>query len=65
MDLERLHDWFKANKLTLNLNKSVMLVFGGNSQRYLNEIRIGGYEIKIEKVTKFLGVWIDSELKLE
>ena len=39
-----------------------MLVFGGNSQTYLNEIRIGGYEITIEKVTKFLGVWIDSEL---
>ena len=39
-----------------------MLVFGGNSQTYLNEIRIGGYEITIEKVAKFLGVWIDSEL---
>ena len=62
MDLERLHDWFKANKLTLNLNKSVMLVFGGNSQTYLNELRIGGCEITIEKATKFLGVWIDLEL---
>ena len=62
MDLERLHDWFKANKLTLNLNKSVMLVFGGNSHTYLNELRIGGCEITIEKATKFLGVWIDSEL---
>ena len=61
-DLERLHDWFKANKLTLNLNKSVMLVFGGNSQTHLNKIKIGGSEITIEKVTKFLGVWIDSEL---
>ena len=39
-----------------------MLVFGGNNQTYLNEIRIGGYEITIEKVTKFLGVWIESEL---
>ena len=61
-DLERLHDWFKANKLTLNLNKSVMLVFGCNRQTYLNGIKIGGYEITLEKVTKFLGVWIDSEL---
>ena len=62
IDLERLHDWFKANKLTLNLNKSVMLVFGCNSQTYLNKIKIGGHEITIEKVTKFLGVWINSEL---
>ena len=61
-DLERLHDWFKGNKLTLNINKSVMLVFRGNSQTHLNKIKIGSYEITIEKVTKFLGVWIDSEL---
>ena len=27
IDLERLHDWFRANKLTLNVNKSVILEF--------------------------------------
>ena len=61
-DLENLHDWFKANKLTLNLKKSVMLLFSGKNQTNLNKITIGGHEIAIEKVTKFLGVWIDSDL---
>ena len=61
-DLESLHDWFKVNKLTLNLNKSVMLLFGGKNQTNLNRITIGGHEITIEKITKFLGVWIDSDL---
>ena len=63
-DLERFHDWFKANKLTLNLNKSVILVFGDNSHTLLNRIKIGGHTITVERVTKFLGMWIDSELNM-
>ena len=61
-DLERLHDWFRANKLTLNLNKSVIIEFGNNGHTTMNKIKIGDYEIAREKFTKFLGVWIDSEL---
>ena len=57
-----LHDWFKANKLTLNLDKSVMLIMGRKNHSKLNTLKIGGHKIRIEKVTKFLGVWIDSEL---
>ena len=34
----------------------------GNSQTHMNKIKIGGHAITIERVTKFLGVWIDSEL---
>ena len=61
-DLERLHDWFKANKLTLNLNKSVIIEFSDNGRTQMNTIKIGGHVITRERVTKFLGVWIDSEL---
>ena len=61
-DLERLYDWFRENKLTLNLNKSVIIEFGDNGHTTMNKIKIGDYEIAREKFTKFLGVWIDSEL---
>ena len=61
-DLETLHDWFRANKLTLNLEKSVLMMMGGKKHSSLDSIKIGSYKIKTEKVTKFLGVWIDSEL---
>ena len=61
-DLERLHDWFRANKLTLNLNKSVIIEFGNNGHTTMNKIKTGDYEIARERFTKFLGVWIDSEL---
>ena len=61
-DLERLYDWFRENKLTLNLNKSVIIEFGDNGHTTMNKIKIGDSEIAREKFTKFLGVWIDSEL---
>ena len=35
---------------------------GGKKHSTLNSIKIGGYKIKIEKFTEFLGVWIDSDL---
>ena len=59
-DLETLHDWFRANKL--NLDKSIILIMDGKKHSTLNSIKIGGYKIKIENITKFLGVWIDSDL---
>ena len=61
-DLETLHDWFRANKLTLNLDKSVLMMMSGKKHSTLNSIKIGSYKIKTERVTKFLGVWINSEL---
>lgn len=47
-------DWFNANKLLLNRNKTKEMVF---SLRQLNEAR------GIDNSTKFLGVYVDSRLK--
>jgi len=59
-------DWFKANKLSLNLNKTNYIVF-----RSINKhISTSTQEVNIENViiprvesTKFLGVHIDQHLK--
>ena len=63
-DLSILSDWFKANKLTLNIGKSVGLLFNlinrkGNTEL---EIKIEGQNIPLVNETKFLGVWVDSKL---
>ena len=62
-DLNTLQDWFLANKLTLNVGKSVCILFG---QRHtctepLN-ISLGTENIPQCKSTKFLGMWIDESL---
>ena len=62
-DLAILADWFRANKLTLNIDKSVLLLFKhGNSQFEINKIKFDGMVIPRHKSTKFLGIHIDDKL---
>ena len=60
-DLSTLQDWFLANKLTLNINKSVVVLFGRHGGKNIN-ISIGKDVIPQTKSTKFLGLWIDENL---
>ena len=60
--LENLHDWFNANKLSLNLQKTKFMLFG---KRSLNEnIILRVNDQRLERVTEFkmLGVIMDNLL---
>ena len=57
-DLRILQDWFRANKLTLNISKSVSILFGKQRNLELN-LKIGQESIPQVQYTKFLGLWID------
>ena len=68
-DLLVLQDWFRANKLTLNIDKSCCMLFTpkpGNKkyQTKIKEFRANLGDITIPNVvcTKFLGIWIDKDL---
>ena len=61
-DMQTLADWFRANKLTLNLEKTVCLLFQQNGSRKELEITIDTVTIKTSKETKFLGMWLDRHL---
>ena len=62
-ELTQLMDWFTANKLMLNLNKSCCMIFAPNN-KIIDGVELGanGTKIPIVKCTKFLGVWLDLEL---
>ena len=60
-DLARLSEWFKANKLTLNVEKSYGCIFGMN-QKHENDFLIDGKTIEISNTVKYLGVYVDSHL---
>ena len=60
-DLNKLTDWFSANKLTLNISKTVFMSFGPKNEK-LDSIKLGGETIQHSKHTTFLGVWIDDNL---
>ena len=59
--MKTLQDWFKANKLTLNINKSVAMHFSNKISRNI-EIKIDNLTLPVATKTKFLDVWIDSGL---
>ena len=66
-ELSQINEWFKANKLSLNVDKTNFTLFHKESQSdnlplklptlYLNDIKI-----KREKFIKFLGVYIDEHI---
>ena len=57
-DMNMLIDWFKANQLSLNVHKMVMIKFWSNNIPF--EIKVDNKLIKNLQHTKFLGVTIDE-----
>ena len=63
--LNELSRWFRCNKLTLNLKKTEYVFFGGPKYREMAQVslEIGGETIRRVEGSRFLGVWIDQELR--
>ena len=62
-DLEVLQDWFNTNKLTLNLKKTVYMLFRCKNTHDIDfELTLNGETIPRVSSTKFLGTWIDDQL---
>ena len=59
-DLSMMLDWFSANKLSLNLTKTVAIKFWNKTPNF--QLRINNSEIPFVHSTKFLGVHLDSQL---
>ena len=62
-DLSVIADWFKANKLMLNISKSVCILFDEKGHKIDFNLNINETELQTVEYTKFLGVWIDRKLK--
>ena len=61
-DMTNLMDWFRANKLTLNLEKTSCMLFKKSGNKTKIHLEIDGIEIDSASNTKFLGLWLDSHL---
>ena len=63
-DMLNISDWFCANKLTLNIDKTVVLHFTRKSRKCsrLEVIEVGPLKLKVATFAKFLGLWIDENL---
>ena len=66
-ELIHIHEWLKANKLSLNVSKTKYTLFCKNSKTddvplRLPELKINNSNIKRENTMKFLGVMLDESL---
>ena len=63
-DMVTIRDWFRANKLTLNIEKTIILWFKNKNpnNQILETVDIDGLQLECATFAKFLGLWIDSIL---
>ena len=61
-DIQLLVEWFKSNKLSFNLSKTVVMKFWSSNASF--NINVDGYAISFVTHTKFLGANLDNELSL-
>ena len=61
-ELETLQDWFYGNKLTLNVDKGVYLLFKKCNSATDLRLTVCNKEIPKCSSLKFLGTWIDNKL---
>jgi hypothetical protein len=68
LELSKLSEWFRANRLSLNISKTNYILFG-NRRRCLADTKfnicIDGNIIERVCFTKFLGVYIDEDLNFK
>ena len=61
--LRNISDWLIPNKLTLNADKSNLLLFNmDNIQKTDLDIRLGNEKLEAKEYVKYLGSYIDSKL---
>ena len=62
-DLSSLSEWFKANKLSLNVSKTNYILIKNSNNTLLNHsLKIGDEKIQQVNTAKFLGIMIDDKL---
>ena len=69
-DLQHIYEWLCANRLSLNVNKTKYMIFGGGNNLDNNNLKLQINNINIEHVSekkqsksiKFLGIYIDEKL---
>jgi hypothetical protein len=62
-DLDNLVNWFKKNKLTINVNKSLCMIFSSGLRQGELCLYMDGVRVECVPFTKYLGVYPDANFK--
>ena len=61
-ELVYVQDWIRANKLSLNINKTHYMIFSNSIDSLPGPVSIDGKDLQRVQYTKFLGILIDDRL---
>ena len=65
-ELQKVFNWTLCNRLTLNLEKTVFMIFGfKNYDIFNNPILLNNVQLEIVEELKFLGIVLDPKLKFD
>lgn len=62
-ELPKVYEWLQANKLSLNTNKTFYQVYNKSKVNVDINVILNGINIKHTETVRYLGVYIDEELK--
>ena len=62
LELEKNNSWLCANKLFLNIGKSLFTIFSSKNLTYYHQLFVSGQIVPFENNIKLLGVIIDNTL---
>ena len=64
-DLRRLSQWLKANRLSLNVNKTELMIFHSNTQKVDESVKfkLDGKRLLPSDSVKYLGILLDNYLQ--
>ena len=64
-ELTYVDEWLRANKLSLNVNKTTYMIFSNKSKVTDRRIFIRNIDVSLVSTAKFLGIFIDDSLKFK
>ena len=64
-DLKSLYQWLVANKISLNKDKTELIIFQSNKPPPILKIKLNGKCLSPSKMVKYLGIYLDETLSGE
>ena len=60
-EIQKIDNWLKSNKLSLNYNKTEYMIVTSKKEKCKFRINIGGHEISPKECIRYLGVMLDGK----
>ena len=65
LELDKFLAWTRCNRLSINFEKSCILIFSNIETNPVSNVQLGGYQLSQDNNLRFLGIILDDKLKFD